>query len=133
VDGFSHAERTPVRDAARRLVGVGAVDLDVRRLEIVGPGADVEESRGEFRWIRRRIGVAVVGERLDAQRGEGAVPLARQLGRDVIVAREGVRLEVLHAVLDPLHRLAGEHRGGHGDDAARIHGHLTSEAAADVG
>ncbi len=56
----------------------------------------------------------------------------RQLGRDVVVARERVGLEVLHPVLDPLHRLAGEHRGGDRDHVAGVHRHLAAEAAADV-
>ena len=133
VDGLGDAERAAVGDAPGRLVGVGAVDLDVGGLEVVGPRADVEQPRGELRRVGRRVGVAVVGQRLDSDRGEGAVLLARQFGGDVVVAREGVRLEVLHAVLDPLDRLPGEHGGGHGDDVARVHGDLAAEAPADIG
>ena len=132
VHGLGHAERAAVGDAARRLVRVGAVHLDVGGLEVVGAGADVEEPGRELRRVGGGVGVAVVGQRLDSERGERAVLARRQLGGDVVVAGEGIRLEVLHAVLDPLHRLAGEHRGGHRDDVARIDRHLAAEAAADV-
>ena len=62
VHGFGHPERAAVGDAARRLVRVDAVDLDVRGLQVVRPGADVEEPGRELGRIRRRVGVAVVGE-----------------------------------------------------------------------
>ena len=75
VHGLGHAEGAAVGDAARRLVGVGSVHLDVRGLQIVGPGADVEEPRRELGGVRGRVGVAVVGQRLDPQRGERAVLL----------------------------------------------------------
>ena len=133
VHGLGHAERAAVGDAARRLVGVDAVDLDVRGLEVVGAGADVEEPGRELRRIGGGVGVAVIGEGLDAERGERAVLLRRQLGGDVVVAGEGVGLQVLHAILDPLDRLAGQDRGGHRDDVAGIDRHLAAEAAADVG
>ncbi len=132
VHGLGHAERAAIGDAARRLVGVDAVDLDVRGLQIVGAGADVEEPGGKLRGVRGRVGVAVVGEGLDAQRGERAVLLGGQFGGDVVVARERVGLQILHAVLDPLDRLAGEHRGGDRDHVARVDRHLAAEAAADV-
>ncbi len=132
VHGLGDAEGAAIGDAAGRLVGVDAVDLDVRGLQVVGPGADVEEPGRELGRIRGRVGVAVVGQRLDPQRGERPVLLGGQLRGDVVVAREGVRLEILHAVLDPLHRLAGEHRGGHRDHVARVDRHLAPEPAADV-
>ena len=132
VHGLGHAERAAVGDAARRLVGVDPVDLDVGRLQIVGAGADVEEPGRELRRVGRRVGVAVVGEGLDAQRGERAVLRRGQLGGDVVVAGERVGLQILHAVLDPLHRLPGEHRRGHRDDVAGVDRHLAAEAPADV-
>src|SRR5207247_4224316 len=69
-------------------------DLHVRRLQIVRAGADVEQPGGKLRRVGGGVGVAVVGQRLDAQRGQRAVLLRRQLGRDVVVARERVGLQV---------------------------------------
>jgi hypothetical protein len=51
----------------------------------------------------------------------------------VIVARERRRGQVLDAVLDPLHRLAGDDRGHRGADIAGIGADLVAETAADVG
>ena len=48
VHGFGDPERAAVGDAARRLVGVDAVYLDVRRREVVRPGGDAEEAGREF-------------------------------------------------------------------------------------
>ena len=74
----------------------------------------------------------MIGDGLDAERRQLAVLLRRQLRRDVVVAGEGIGLEVLHPVFDPLHRLAGQHRRRDRDHVARIHRHLAAESAADV-
>jgi hypothetical protein len=51
----------------------------------------------------------------------------------VIVARERRRGEVLDAVLDPFHRLAGDDGGDRRADVAGIGADLVAKAAADVG
>ena len=106
VDRLGHPERAAIGDAAGRLVGVDAVDLDERVGEVVRAGDDVEQAGRELGRIGRGIGVAVVGDRLDLEAGDLAVLGRRQLGVDVVVAGERVRLEVLRAILDPLDRLA---------------------------
>ena len=133
VDGLGHAERAAVGDAARGLVGVGAVHLDEAVLEVVRAGADREEPRRELGRVGGGVGVAVVGQRLDAQRRDLAVLVGAELGVDVVVARERVGLQVLHPVLDPLDRLAQHDRRGGRDHVAGVDGHLAAEAAADVG
>ena len=106
VDRLGHPERAAVGDAAGRLVGVDAVDFDERVREVVRAGDDVEQAGRELRRVGRGVGVAVVGDRLDLERGDLAVLGRAQLGVDVVVAGERVGLEVLRAVLDPLDRLA---------------------------
>ena len=59
--------------------------------------------------------------------------VAPELGVDVVVARERIGLQVLHAILDPLDRNPEDHRGGHGDHVAGIDGDLAAESATDVG
>jgi hypothetical protein len=86
VHRFRHAERASVGDAARRLVRVGPVHLHVRGFQVVRTRADVEEPGRELRGIGRRVRIAVIGDGLDANRGERAVLLRRQLGGDVVVA-----------------------------------------------
>ena len=51
---------------------------------------------------------------------------------DVVVAGERVGLQVLRPILDPLDGLAGEERGGNGQDVARVDRDLPSEPTADV-
>ena len=74
--GFGDPEGAAVGNAARRLVGVDAVDLDMGRVKVIGAGADVEQAGGKFGGVRRRIGIAVIGERFNAQRRERAVLVA---------------------------------------------------------
>ena len=50
-----------------------------------------------------------------------------------VVAGESRGHEVVHPVLDPLHRLSGDDRGDDGADIARIDADLVAEASADVG
>ena len=74
--GLGHPEGAAVGNTARRLVGIDPVDLDMGRLEVVGASADVEQAGGKFGGIGRRIGVAVIGERFNAQRRELCRPVA---------------------------------------------------------
>ena len=106
VDRLGHPERAAVGDAAGRLVGVDAIDLDEGVREVVRAGDDVEQAGRVLGRVGRGVGVAVVGNRLGLERGDLAVLGRAQLGVDVVVAGERVGLEVLRAVLDPLDRLA---------------------------
>ena len=133
VGRFGDAERAAIGDAAGRLVGVHAVDFGERVLEVVGAGADGEQARRKLRWVGRGVRVPVIGQRLDPEAGHRPVLLRRELGRHVIVAGERVGLQVLHPVLDPLDRLADDHRRGDGNHVARIDRNLAAESAADVG
>ena len=130
--GLGDAERAAIGDAAGRLVGVDAVDLDVRVGHVVRAGADRKQAGRELGRIGRGIGRAVVGEGLDAQRRHLAVLVGGQLGVHVVVAREGVGLQVLGAVLDPLDRATRGQGGDDGAHVARIDRHLAAEAAADI-
>ena len=132
VDGLGHAERAAIGDAAGRLVGVDAIDLDEGVLEVVRAGDDVEQAGRELRGVGGGVGVAVVGDGLDLEGRDLAFLGRAQLGVDAVVAGEGVGLQVLRAVLDPLDRLAGQERGRDGQHVARIDRHLAAEAAADV-
>jgi Arc/MetJ family transcription regulator len=133
IGGFRHPERAAVGDAARRLVGVDAVDREMRDREIVGAGDDVHEARRPFRRIGAGVEGAVVGQHMHAQAGDLAVLGRRDLRRHVIVAGEGGGGEVLHPVLDPFHRLAGDDGRDGRADIAGIGADLVAEAAADVG
>ena len=97
-----HPERAPVRDPARGLVGVDAVDLDVGDGDVVGARADAEEAGRELGRVGAGVERAVVGEHVAVQAGDPAVAGRRDLARHVVVAGEGGRDEVLDAVLDPL-------------------------------
>ena len=62
VHRFGDAERAAVGDAARRLVGVDAVDLDVGRLQVVRAGGDAEQPGRELARVGRGVERAVVGD-----------------------------------------------------------------------
>src|SRR6202042_518721 len=117
--------------AARRLVRVDGLDLDVGGLEVVRAAHDVEEAGRELGRLGGRVERTVVGDHIDAQAGDLAV-LRAHLGVHDVVAGEPGRHQVLGAVLDPLDWDAGDDRGGDGAHVARIYGHLVAEAAADV-
>src|SRR5262245_11594332 len=133
VGSFGYAERATVGNPSRRLVGVGTVDLDMSGLQVVRPGANTEEPGRKFGWVGGSVRVAVIRDRFDSQSRQGAVFFSGQFGRDVVVAGEGIRLEILHPVFDPLDGLAGKHRGSDGDDIARVDRHLSAETAANIG
>jgi len=119
VHGLGHAERTAVGHAAGRLVRIDGVDFDEGVLDVVGAGADRKQPGREFRRVGGRVGVAVVGQRLDPQRRDLAVLRGGQLGRDVVIARKRIGLQVFGPIFDPLDRLAQQYRGGDGDDVTR--------------
>ena len=78
-------------------------------LQVIRPGANSEEPGRKFGWVSGSIRVAVIGDRFDSQSRQRAVFFSGQFGRDVVVPGEGIRLEILHPVFDPLDGLAGEH------------------------
>ena len=133
VDGLGDPERARVGDAARGLVGVDRGHRAVGRLEVVAAGEDAEEAARELRRRGRAVEGAVVGEHVAAHREDAAVPGRGDLALHDVVAGEAAGHEVLGAVLDPLHRLAGDHRADDGADVAGVDRHLVAEAAADVG
>jgi hypothetical protein len=95
-------------------------------------GDDVEQAGRELGRVGGRVAVAVVREGLDPQPGHPAVVVDTQLRMDVIVPREGIRLEVLGPVLDPLDRPSQRQRRDDRDHVSRVHRHLAAEAPADV-
>ena len=133
IGDLGHAERAAIGDAARRLVGVDAVDREMRDGKIVGAGDDVGEAGRPFRGVGAGVEGAVVGEDVNAQRRHPAVARRRDFGRHVIVAGERGRRQILDAVLDPFDRQAGDDRGDGRADIAGIGADLVAEAAADVG
>ena len=133
VDRLGDAERAAIGDSSGRLVGVDTVNLDVRRRHVIRAGANGEQSGRKLRRIGSRVGSTVVGDRLDAQRLHLAIRVGGQLGANVVVAREGVRLQVFAAVLDPLHRTAGGQRCHHRTHVAWIDRNLATESATDIG
>ena len=133
VSGFGDAERAAIGDAARRLVGVDAVDRQMRDREVVGPGDDVEEAGRPFRRIGAGVERAVIGEHVDAKTRDLAVLGRGDLGGHVVIARKRSRGQVLDAVLDPFHGFAGDDRGHRGADVTGIGADLVAETAADVG
>ena len=133
VGGLRDAERAAIGDAAGRLVGVDAVDQDVRGREIVGAGDDAEQAGRPLGGVGAGVERAVVGDGVAAQRRHLAVLGRGDLRLHVEVARERRGREVLDAVLDPFHRASGHDRGDDRADVARIGADLVAEAAADVG
>ncbi len=131
VDGLGDPERAPIGDPAGGLVRVDRLDLDVRRLEVVGAADDVKEPGRELRRLSGAVEGAVVGDHVDPQAGDLAVLRADLAAHDVVAGEAG-RDQVLGAVLDPLDRHAGDDRTGDRADVARVDRHLVAEAAADV-
>ena len=80
VHRFGDAEGAAVGDAARRLVGVDAVDLDVGRLQVVGAGGDAEEAGRELARVGGGVEGAVVGDGDHVERGDRAVAASRRGG-----------------------------------------------------
>src|SRR3546814_3053555 len=66
------------------------------RRNVVGAGADIEESGRPLGRVGTGVEGAMVGQHVGAQAGDPAVTGSRQLGGHMIVAREGRGREVLH-------------------------------------
>ena len=131
---LGHAERAAIGDAARRLVGVDAVDQAIRSRECRRSRCRCENSpAGHLVALAQRVERAVVGDRVEAQARDPAV-----LGRGDLRlpcgsrARRPVVEMFSMRVLDPLHRHAGDDRGDDRADVAGIGADLVAEAAADV-
>ena len=133
ISGFGDAERAAIGDAARRLVGIDAVDQHVGGWKIVGTADDAEQPRRPFGGIGAGVERAVVGDGVAAHGRHFAVLGRGDFHIHVEVAGERRRREVLDAVLDPFHRNAGHDRGDDRADVARIGADLVAETAADVG
>ena len=133
ISGFGDAERAAIGDAARRLVGIDAVDQAIGGWEIVRTANDTEQARGPFGGVGASVECAVVGDGVAAHRRHLAVLGAGDFHIHVEVARKRRGGEVLDAILDPFHRSPGHDRGNDRADIARISAHLVAEAAANVG
>ena len=81
VDRLGHPERARVRDPAGRLVGVDALDLAVRGLEVVRAGEHVEEAGRVLGRLRGRVERAVVGDHVDPDAQDLAVASSRRSRR----------------------------------------------------
>ena len=101
VHRFRHPERAAVHNSPGRLVRVDPVDFHKGVLEIVRAGADIEQARRPLKRVGCRVHIAVIGGGLDAQRGERAVLLSRQLGRDVVIPTKRIGAQIFRAVLNP--------------------------------
>ena len=87
----------------------------------------------ELRGLRVGVERALVRQQRGPKPEHRAVVLERHLAVHVVVAREPGRDQVLRALLDPLHRVAQQERGGGRHHVAGVHRHLVAEPAADVG
>ena len=67
VGGFGHPERAAIGDAARRLVGVDAVDRQMGDRNVIGTGADAEEAGRVLGRVGAGVERAVIGEHMAAQ------------------------------------------------------------------
>ena len=125
-------ERAGVGDAAGRLVGVDALHRAVRGLQVVAAGEDVEEAGRELGRLRGAVERAVVGQHVDLEAEDLAVPGRRDAAGHVVIPGEGRGHQVLAAVLHPLHRPAGDDRADDRQHVAGVDADLVAEAAADV-
>src|ERR1700730_16722637 len=130
---FRYAEGTAIGDAARRLVGIDAIDHDMRHRDVIGARADAEEAGRIFGRVGAGIEGAVIGDHVAAQRNDAAILGRADLAGHVVVAGKGGGLQILHPVLDPLYRHAEHDRGDDRTDIARIDADLVAKAAADIG
>ncbi len=133
VHRLGDAERAGVGNAPQGLVGVHGSHLAVRRRVVVGAGEDVEEAGGELGRLGDPVEGAVVGEHVDPQGEDLALPRGGDLAVHVVVAGEGGRHQVLGAVLHPLHRGTGDDRADDRQHVAGVDADLVAEPAADVG
>src|SRR5207248_230136 len=124
---------SPRLDAARRLVGVDAVDREMCDRKVVRSRDDIEEAGRPFRRVGTGIERTVIGEHVDAQAGDLAFPGRRDFGCHVIIARERGRSEVFDAVLDPFDGFAGDDRGHRRANITGIGADLVAKTATDIG
>ena len=82
--------------------------------------------------LRGAVEGPVVGEYVDPDPEDPAVPGRGDLALHVVVAGERGGHQVLAPVLDPLDRLPGEDRADHREHVAGVDADLVAEAAADV-
>ena len=92
----------------------------------------MEQPGGHLRRLRGAVERAVVGEHLHPHPEQLAVLRGRDLAVHVVVAGERGAHQVLGAVLDPLHRRAGDDRADDRADVAGVDPDLVAEPAADV-
>src|SRR6516165_3487229 len=133
IRGLGYPERAAISDTARRLIGIDALDRYVGDRDVVGPGADAEKSGRVFGRVRARVKGAVIGQYTNAQGGDAALLGRRDLAAHMVVAGEGRRLQILHAVFYPLDRYAEHDRGDDRADVARVDPDLVTKPAADIG
>ena len=132
ISDFGDTERAAIGDAAWRLVGVDAVDRQVRDREVIRTRNDIGEACRPFRRVGAGVERAVIGQDMHAQAHHSALARRGDLSRHVIVAGERGGGEVLDPVLDPFDRDPGHDRGDRGADVSRIGADLVAEAAPNV-
>ena len=132
IGSLGHPERAAVRDAARSLVGVDAVDGQIGGRDIIGPGADIHEAGRELGRVGTGIESAMVGRGMAMQAGDLAVLGRRDAAHHPVVTGKGRGHQIVGTVLDPLHRNAGDDGGDDRADIARIDADLVAETATDI-
>ena len=133
VHGLRHPERTAIADAARGLVGVDAVYLEVSSGDVIRPCADIHEPCRKFGRIRTGIKATMIRRHMAVQTSDLAFFGRADLARHVVVAGKGGGHQVVHPVFNPLDRLARHNRRDNRADISRIRAHLVAKAAADIG
>ena len=123
------------RDRDRSPIGVLLVITSATSMRLVrnaiGPGEHLRDVARGGRTVGADVG-ALIGDRAAAQRQDRAVAVASDLQLAFGVARVVGGSEMLAAVLDPLHRTAGEARRERDQEVLRIEFAARAEAAADV-
>src|SRR5262249_12880230 len=124
------ASRPPI-SPGRRLVAYRQRDVDADVGNAVRAGEHLRDVAGGGRTVGADVG-ALVGGGAAAQRSNRAVPLAGDLELAFGVAGMIGGGEMLAAILDPLHRTAGQARRERDQEILRIELAARAEAAADV-
>ena len=88
IGGLGHPERAAVGNAARRLVGVDAIDRTIGHREVIGTGYDVEETGGPLGGIGAGIKSPVIGKNMHAKSGDFTVLGRGDFRRHMIIAGE---------------------------------------------
>ena len=132
VGRFGHPERTPVGDAAGRLVGEDAVNGTIGGGDVVASGDDGKQTGRPLGRLGMGVEGAVIGKRVGTEPGDLAVLGRRQFAVHVIVPRERRRRQIVDAAFHPLDRLLEHDGADNGADIAGIGADLAAETAADV-